>query len=103
MYFCDNCGTLFETPKQATEHHGLKSPPYETLSVCPGCGQADYSVAQKCLLCHKYVEQSSLEGDCCPTCAGHLLRRFKEVLELYFSPEELYVLNELLDSKPVYE
>lgn len=37
MYFCYDCLSEFEEPKQIVEKHGLSSPPFETSYVCPYC------------------------------------------------------------------
>ena len=37
MYYCNNCGGEFYSPKVLKEMHGLSSPPYEKLLVCPIC------------------------------------------------------------------
>ena len=37
MYYCNNCGGEFHSPKVLREMHGLNTPPYERLLVCPIC------------------------------------------------------------------
>jgi len=41
MYICEECGMFFEEPKVIFETHGLDTPPYEKLSVCPYCNEND--------------------------------------------------------------
>ena len=36
-FFCKGCGRLFDTPIIYEEEHGLDSPPYERVAVCPLC------------------------------------------------------------------
>lgn len=38
MYRCTDCGKIFEDFKEYKEKHGLKSPPFESIAVCPFCG-----------------------------------------------------------------
>ena len=54
MYICKDCGTLFNTPVEYTEKHGLDSPPYETWYGCPECSGA-YTNTFECDVCNKYI------------------------------------------------
>lgn len=38
MYKCNECGYEFEYPEIQIETHGLDTPPYEEIRVCPYCG-----------------------------------------------------------------
>ena len=40
MYNCQDCGKNFLYVKIAFERHGLDSPPYERLKLCPFCDSA---------------------------------------------------------------
>ncbi|MBR4099773.1 MAG: hypothetical protein IKK55_02155 [Clostridia bacterium] len=51
MYICLECNTVFENPKPLTETHGLTSPPYEVLYVCPACKGTNYK-PQEIKYCH---------------------------------------------------
>ena len=42
MYTCIDCGYSFKETKTITEKHGLSSPPYETINVCPACKSENY-------------------------------------------------------------
>ncbi len=37
MYYCHECKTHFKEVAKIIEKHGLSSPPYETVCVCPNC------------------------------------------------------------------
>lgn len=58
LYICTDCGTTFDEPKEITEKHGLETPPYEKLLVCPECLGSDYDTAVVCAGCNK--EMSSV-------------------------------------------
>jgi predicted amidophosphoribosyltransferase len=45
MYTCLDCGFQFENPLNLQEKHGLDTPPFETLSVCPHCKSSNYETA----------------------------------------------------------
>ena len=51
MLICGECGSLFERARTIVERHGLDTPPYEELLVCP-CGE---------WITGEYVE--TLDGD----------------------------------------
>lgn len=36
-YRCETCKKIFNSPKFYEERHGLDSPPYERVAVCPNC------------------------------------------------------------------
>ncbi len=42
MYRCHNCGKEFTTPNSYLEQHGLDTPPYEAVPICPHCASADF-------------------------------------------------------------
>lgn len=37
MFVCGDCGAVFDAPLRTVERHGLDTPPYEALEVCPSC------------------------------------------------------------------
>lgn len=45
MYRCESCRSLFDEDEFdfVTETHGLDSPPYENIAVCPHCGADFYT------------------------------------------------------------
>ena len=52
MFICNDCGCEFEKPDFLTEKHGLDSPPYEKICVCPKCQNTNYKkIAQYCKCC----------------------------------------------------
>lgn len=36
-FFCKDCARYFDKPKYCEEKHGLGSPPYERIAICPIC------------------------------------------------------------------
>jgi len=55
LYICTDCGATFDEPKEVTETHGLETPPYEKLLVCPECLSSDYDTAVMCGRCKTAV------------------------------------------------
>ncbi len=43
MFRCLECGELFKEPLEYEETHGLDTPPYEKMYVCPKCKGHGYS------------------------------------------------------------
>lgn len=41
-FFCKGCRRMFDVPKFYDESHGLDSPPYERVAVCPRCDGDDF-------------------------------------------------------------
>lgn len=41
-FFCKGCKVLFDTPKFYEEEHGLDTPPYERMAVCPACSSDNF-------------------------------------------------------------
>ena len=42
-YKCNVCGYEFDEPHVYFERHGFDDGMYEKWSVCPNCGEADYT------------------------------------------------------------
>ena len=62
QYTCLECGRTFEEPKCYVERHGLSTPPYETILVCPYCG-GDFTVARKCDCCDDWIVGTYIKVD----------------------------------------
>lgn len=43
MFFCRDCGDMFDTPSSYEERHGLDLAPYESVAICPHCGSDNFS------------------------------------------------------------
>lgn len=41
-FFCRECNRFFDNPHYYEETHGLDSPPYERVSICPYCESDDF-------------------------------------------------------------
>lgn len=59
MFVCTECYHLFDTPKHIQERHGLDTPPYEEMDVCPEC----YGLA-------------IIDAFCCDECSQYVTGRF---------------------------
>lgn len=46
MYYCKECGREFESAETITQTHGLLTPPFEEIYVCPFCSGTDISAVQ---------------------------------------------------------
>ena len=76
LYICTDCGATFDEPKEIVEKHGLETPPYEKLLVCPECLSSDYDTAVVCGSCQKEVPSTGCyfvnNQHYCKTCFTHL-------------------------------
>lgn len=67
MFICNSCGAVFSTPDTHEDHH-----PYgmgyatERWSVCPSCGDNDFTEAEQCERCGEYVAET--EDGLCEEC-----------------------------------
>lgn len=75
MLICGECGSLFERGRTIVERHGLDTPPYEELLVCPCCGETSIFPAYRCDLCGGWITGEyvkTLDGDrICGECYTH--------------------------------
>lgn len=71
-YKCLDCGSVFTEPSHYYERHGLETPPYEEMWVCPFYGGA-YAEAAECDSCGEFVfADTTIErgwDTFCPACA----------------------------------
>lgn len=66
-YECHNCGKRFEEPHIIEERHGLDTPPYEKIAVCPYC-KGYFEEMQECKICGEYFTDDELSGGVCDEC-----------------------------------
>lgn len=69
MYVCKECGYEFTAPVKTFERHGLDTPPFETVYVCPCCKSTDYKKQNStyCRCCGAKI--INRESDyCCDEC-----------------------------------
>lgn len=63
MWICNDCGTVFENPREYYEHdtgyHGMD---------CPHCGSDDIDEAERCAECDEWVNEKNLVNFFCPAC-----------------------------------
>lgn len=66
MYYCTDCKKKFFDPKIYFERHGLDSPPYEKIMLCPYCESEDiaYIEARHCKCCGARLSYDN-KGDYC--------------------------------------
>lgn len=55
MLICLECGSVFEQPKIVLERHGLDTPPYEEMHVCPRCEGNQLRPAYRCDVCGEWI------------------------------------------------
>ena len=72
MFKCMDCGCEFEEPMEVREHHGLDYG-YETLYVCPNCGETDYEEGIPCDICGEVAYKSNY-CECCKEEAKEMIK-----------------------------
>lgn len=92
MYKCEECGCVFEEPKEYQEHH-----PYgmgyvaESFYCCPSCN-GSIGEAQPCKFCEEYGFEDELQDGICEKCISELKKRFDVALHNNFTEEEIKTL-----------
>ena len=66
-YQCHECDRRFEEPDIVIETHGLDSPPYEEIGVCPYC-KGWFEEMHRCEICGEYFTEDELTGGVCDEC-----------------------------------
>ena len=66
-YQCHECDRQFEEPDFITEKHGLDTPPYEKIAVCPYC-KGYFEEMTQCRICGQYFTDGELSGGVCDEC-----------------------------------
>ena len=66
-YQCHECDRRFEEPDFITEKHGLDTPPYEKIAVCPYC-KGYFEEMQECKICGEYFTEDELTSGVCDDC-----------------------------------
>lgn len=66
-YQCHECDRRFEEPDFITETHGLDSPPYEKIGVCPYC-KGYYEPMYQCKICGEWFTDDELTSGVCDDC-----------------------------------
>lgn len=63
MYYCKNCGGEFETPDKTYEKHGLDTPPYEVVFICPYCSSSNFKekISTHCRCCGARLKKNDKE------------------------------------------
>lgn len=78
MYYCPDCGCEFETPKKVFEKHGLSSPPFEAIYVCPDCKGNEFyeKISTHCRCCGAKLSASQTDY-CSDTCRNKGAKMWK--------------------------
>ena len=64
MYICNECGAVFDEPAVEREvHFWIDGSPLEEFSVCPECGDTDFTEAFECDGCGECDEREYIEYD----------------------------------------
>ena len=66
-YQCHECDRQFEEPDIITEAHGLDTPPYEKIAVCPYC-KGYFEEMYQCKICGEYFTEDELTSGVCDEC-----------------------------------
>lgn len=66
-YQCHECDRRFEEPDFITETHGLDTPPYEKIAVCPYC-KGYFEEMHECKICGEYFTEDELTSGVCDDC-----------------------------------
>lgn len=82
MYYCEDCGNVFEDYEIEQEFHSeVDTRRYEEIHVCPNCGSDEIVTMKRCPICNNdYVG----DGDICDECkdiALEMWQGFKEELQ----------------------
>lgn len=56
-FFCSGCERIFDTAEYYDESHGLDSPPYETVAICPECRSDDFIAFETMIYKDEVVEK----------------------------------------------
>ena len=67
MYECFECERHFEEPDFIVETHGLDSPPYEKIGVCPYC-KSFFREMYQCKICGEWFTDDELTMGVCDEC-----------------------------------
>lgn len=63
MWICNDCGAVFENPREYYEH----DTGYHEID-CPHCGSGDIDEAKRCSGCDEWVNEKNLVNGLCPAC-----------------------------------
>lgn len=69
MFYCKSCGYEFDHADVTYETHGLQSPPFEEICVCPACRSTDFfeKSSTHCRCCGSRLPAGAKDY-CCETC-----------------------------------
>lgn len=101
-YICLDCGKAFRRPVQREETHGEPHRKGETQSVSPCCG-GDYGEGTPCTHCGREVLTVLNRKGLCVACVGSTVAKFERHLREEYSREQLELLNEMFDGRPLDE
>ena len=98
MFKCENCGLIFDEPKEIHENHGEGI--WEVMYVCPNCGEGGQIESKPCDICGNDAFESCFCDDCMAV-AKESLRvdfgqfpnsKFRDLIDLFTEAlDELYV------------
>lgn len=100
MFKCMECGYIFEEGEEKLacenmgEYFGFNA--VEKHLGCPHCEGA-FEEIEPCKICGNYESKEIFE-EVCEICKCEILKRYRNLLESEFTPDELEVLNEILES-----
>lgn len=104
MYYCSECGEIFDEPKRAKDGRGeyWGAPCYEVYGVCPECGSDEIGEARRCQACGEWI---SGDDEFCENCMKEAEVQTEVLIgDLVKSldaerKDVIYLLNEILNNK----
>ncbi len=77
MYRCQDCGKEFEYVEVVFEKHGLDTPPFERIKLCPYCHSNNYVQKEEhfCFVCGSKLREGA--DFCSPACR----KKSKDILK----------------------
>jgi len=100
FYICMDCRKAFRRPVRREEKHGEPHRKGEAHSVSPCCG-GDYGEGIICTHCGREVLACLSRKGMCVACVGSTVAKFERHLREEYSKEQLELLNEMFDGRPL--
>ena len=88
MFICNDCGHVFEEPKEHREYHPYGDTyAYETFACCPNCG-GSIDEAEECPECGEYFSSEDMCDTVCKSCFEEYRERVARAIFKEFTEEE---------------
>ena len=92
MYYCLDCGEMFEEPRTSSEQTGefWGAPAWECFYSCPRCGSDEIDTADKCEMCGEWIPP---DEELCDNCKEVLGATVDYIMDYIRTDAEAYRLN----------